>query len=148
MALKCIPLNPAWTGDTKLDLRAIYKRPNGDLTGSLPMRRHHSWEAKGLAYVTLADAESFVLAIPFLRSLGLNPNDFVAGIDGDGRPTPWMAEAYLADEKANQVTADAKLAAMVAEFGVEAVEKITGKPVPDALRAEVTVKTRRDKVPA
>ena len=42
MGLKCIPLNPEWCGQTKLDLRAVYRRPNGDLTSDLPLRRHQN----------------------------------------------------------------------------------------------------------
>src|SRR5262245_19768514 len=117
MAFKCVPLNPAWTGDTKHDMRAIYKRPNGDLTSGLPLRRHHQWESKGLTYVTLADAESLGLAVAALRGQGLNPQDYVAGIDGDGRPTPWKAEAYLADAKTARAEQDAELSAMVERYG-------------------------------
>ncbi len=143
MALKCVPLNHQWCGSTKLDLRAIYRRTNGDLTTSLPLRGHEKWLAKGLEYVTLADAESFSIAAPYLRAEGKNPQDYVAGIDGDGRPTPWNVALYLADTKATRDSADAKLAEMVAEFGVEAVEKITGKSVPDALRpAEAKIEKR------
>lgn len=136
MALKCIPLNPAWTGDTKLDLRAIYRRPNGDITTALPLRRHHSWEAKGLTYVTLADYESFAIAVPFLRASGYNPQEFVAGMDGDGRATPWNADTYSADTKATLASAEADLKALIAEFGVEQVEKIKGITVPAHLRPE------------
>jgi len=136
MPLKTIPLNPAWTGDTKLDLRAIYRKPSGDLTGGLPLRRHHAWEAKGLTYVTLADAESLSMAVPFLRANGLNPQDYVVGIDGDGRPTPWSTDLYLADTAATQVSADAALQALVAQFGVDVVEQIKGIKVPAHLRGD------------
>jgi hypothetical protein len=141
MPLKCVPLNPAWTGDTKLDMRAIYARPNGDLSGSLPLRRHHSWEAKGLRYVTLADSESLALAVPFLRANGLNPQDFVVGTDGDGRPTPWNPEVYQSDNAATRAAEEVKLKSMIDEFGVETVEKITGAKVPEHLKP-VAVETK------
>lgn len=137
MAFKCIPLNPAWTGTTKLDLRAVYKRKNGDLCSNLPLRGHHAWEAKGLEYVTLADAESFERAVPFIRSSGLNPADYICGIDGDGRQTCWNAQMYLADQKVAAGEAEKELAALVEEHGVDAVEAITGKPVPAHLRPKV-----------
>lgn len=144
MPLKCVPLNPAWTGDTKLDLRAVYARANGDLLTSLPMRRHHSWEAKGLRYITLADSESLAIAAPFLRAQGLNPQDFVCGVDGDGRPTPWSNELYQAGTAANMAAADAELVALIEQFGVETVEKIKGAKVPDRLKPQpVEVKAKR-----
>lgn len=143
MAVKCVPLNPDWTGSTKFDMRAIYARPNGDLTTALPLRRHASWEAKGFRYLTLADAESLTLAVPFLRSQGLNPQDFVAGVDGDGRPTPWNSAAYMADVKIKQVDADAELLERVRKYGVETVEQITGQIVPAHIKAQIEVKTKR-----
>lgn len=143
MAVKCVPLNPDWTGSTKMDMRAIYARPNGDLTTALPLRRHTSWEAKGFKYLTLADAESLNLAVPFLRSQGLNPQDFVAGIDGDGRPTPWNPAAYIADVKSKQVDADAELLERVRKYGVETVEQITGQTVPAHIKAQVEPKAKR-----
>lgn len=133
MAFQCVPLNGDWATNTKLDMHAIYARPNGDLA-TLPMRRHHQWEAKGFRYVTLADAESLAIAVPFIRAQGLNPQDFVAGIDGDGRPTPWNVQAYLANQKAHQADADAELKALVEKYGVEQVEQIKGIKVPDHLR--------------
>lgn len=137
---KCVPLNAAWTGDTKLDMHAIYARPNGDLA-TLPMRRHNQWMAKGLTYVTLADAESFRLAAPWLQSQGLNPGEFIAGIDGDGRQTPWIPAKYLAEQQAGRADADAELKALIALHGVETVEAIRGIKVPDHLKPD-TKKTK------
>jgi hypothetical protein len=147
MAFQCVPFNGEWTGDTKLDLRGIYRRPSGDLTSDLPLRRHTKWVAKGLEYVTLADAESFAIAVPFLRAQGLNPQDYVAGRDGDGRPTPWNVEAYLADQQSVRAAKDDEIRALVAEFGVDVVEKIKGIPVPAHLRPE-TKAAKREKASA
>jgi hypothetical protein len=133
MAFQCVPLNPAWTVDTKLDMHAIYARPNGDLA-TLPLRRHHQWTAKGFSYVTLADAESFKIAVPFLSAHGYDPQAFVCGIDGDGRPTCWNVQAYLANQKVHQADAEAELKALIDKFGVEQVEQIKGIKVPDHLR--------------
>ncbi len=136
MALKCVPLNAQWCGSTKLDLRAIYRRRNGDLTSGLPLRGHQTWVAKGLEYVTLADAESLSSAASSLRAEGKNPQDYVAGIDGDGRPTPWNVALYLEDAQVVQAKADADLKTMIEQFGVETVERIKGITVPAHLRPE------------
>jgi len=132
---KCVPLNHAWTGSTKLDLHAIYKRPNGNLA-ALPLRRHHQWMTKGMEYVTLADAQSLSDAAPFLRSQGLNPQEFVCGLDGDGRPTPWIPALYLETQSVNRADADAELKSLVAEHGVDVVERIRGIKVPEHLKPE------------
>ena len=144
MALKCVPFLHELAGDTKLDAHAIYARPNGDLTSGLPMRRHSGWTKKGFKYVTLADAESFKLAVPFLRQQNLDPKDYVCGNDGDGRPTCWNVELYLEDHTAKQAAADAELKAMVEKFGAETVEAIKGIKVPDHLKpAESKVKAAK-----
>jgi hypothetical protein len=135
--LQCVPfLGSLADGGTKQDVRAIYRRPNGDLTSGLPMRRQNQWVTKGLEYVTLADAESLKIAAPMLQAQGLNPQAFVAGIDGDGRPTPWKVDLYLADQKEKQHDADAELRAMIAQYGIETVEAIKGMKVPEHLKHE------------
>lgn len=134
MAFKCVPLLAELTGDTKIDAHAIYRRPSGDLTSGLPMRRHHQWQAKGLEYVTLADASSLGKAAPFLRARGLNPQEFVCGHDGDGNATPWNPKAYLADRADQQAVEDADLAALVEKYGVDMVESIKGVKVPEHLK--------------
>ena len=130
MALACVPFQAQFTGDTKLDLRAIYKRPNGDLTSGMPMRRHSQWAQNGLEYVTLADADSLQIAAPFLRASGLNPQDYVCGVDGDGRPTPWNVAKYLEGAAADKVSADQELKALVDKYGADVVESIKGVKVP------------------
>lgn len=128
----CVPLNLDWTGSTKLDLHGIYDRGNGDLC-TLPMRRHQQWMAKGFSYVTLADAESFKKAVPFLQAVGKNPQDYIAGIDGDGRPTPWIAAKYIAEQQATRADSDAELKGLIDQYGVEQVEKIRGAKIPARL---------------
>src|SRR5689334_9256179 len=80
--LKLIPFNSAWVDHTKLDLKAIYRRPRyvkdefdqdvrelgpdglplWDLTTPLPVKQHNKWVAKGFEYVTLADRDSLIEA--------------------------------------------------------------------------------------
>src|SRR5687767_14806367 len=107
--LKCVPLDPAWTGsETKLDLRAIYRRKKQDnwgkpildqdgneqwdTTGPLPLRRHNKWLGKGFIYVTLADYESLEQVAPFLEQQGLNWREFIQ--DRRAR-SPFSATLYL-----------------------------------------------------
>jgi hypothetical protein len=142
MALKCVPLNPDWVGNTGLDMRAIYRRPNGDLTADLPLRRHNQWQAKGFEYVTLADASSLKLAAPWLMSKGHNPQEFVAGYSNEGA-TPWNVTKYLEGAHAADVAAADELKRLVDQFGVDAVEKITGKPVPERLKAEAAIAAKK-----
>lgn len=130
MAYPCVPFNATFAGG-KLDIRAIYKRPNGDLM-TLPMRRHYQWEAKGFAYVTIADHDSLMAIRAYLP----NAKQYVVGLDGDGRETPWDVALYLADRKEVQAKEDAELAALVAEHGAEMVEKIKGVKVPAHLKAD------------
>jgi hypothetical protein len=138
MSLKCVPLNPDWVGNTGLDMRAIYRRPNGDLTTALPLRRHNQWASKGFEYVTMADAESLKMAAGWLMSRGMNPQEFIAGYTNEGG-TPWSVAKYLEGAKVAEASADEETRKLIAQFGVDAVEKITGKPVSDRLRAEAAM---------
>jgi hypothetical protein len=142
MALKCVPLNPDWVGNTALDMRAIYRRPSGDLTTALPLRRHNQWQGKGFEYVTLADAESLKLAAPWLMSRGQNPQEFVAGYTNEGA-TPWNVTKYLEGAQVAEANAAEEMKTLIAQFGVDAVEKITGKPVPERLKAEAAIAAKK-----
>jgi len=133
MAFKCVPEQVAvaiLAGSSKHDGKAIYRRPNGDLTAGLPMRGHQRWVAKGLQYVTIADPESFNIVAPHLE----NPEQYICGRDGDGRKTPWNVALYLKDVASLQESADAELKALVEKYGVEMVESIKGVKVPDHLK--------------
>lgn len=136
MAYPCVPFNPDWANSgTKFDLKAIYARPNGDLC-TLPMRRHYQWAAKGFTYVTLADHNSLAAARV------VNPQQYVVGLDLDGKQTPWLVELYLAEQQDRQGQADADLAALVEKHGAETVEAIKGIKLP------ASVKAKARKVPA
>lgn len=136
-----VPFDPAWTiAGTKYDLKAIYRRPQRttdefdrvvpavnaqgipmwDLTGPLPLRRHADWVAKGYEYVTLADMESLEKAAPGLRKRGLNPQEFIQ----HPQLGPWNPKMYLKVAHEADSAAYAELAALVAQFGAEAVIQI------------------------
>lgn len=148
---KCVPLDNAWTiPGTKLDLKAIYRRParvvgefdevrqavgaDGmplyDITGPLPLRRHSDWLAKGYEYVTLADMKSLEDVAPSLRQRGLSPAEFLQ------HPVfgPWNPKLYLASQGKVDQEKFAQLVAHVRKVGVEAYEDITGKKVPEVVR--------------
>ena len=146
MPLKCIPLRPEWTGSTAPDLRAIYRRrkqdnfgnpildrdgrEQWDTTGALPLRQHAKWAAKGFEYITLADEESLGKVAGVLRMEGHDPMSFMQ----DRRTrSPFNAEMWLADQKSADDTRMAELRELVAQFGVEAVEKMKG-PIPASIR--------------
>ena len=87
-----VPFDPAWVFG-KADVHAIYRRPNGDLTTALPVRRHLDWSRKGFEWVTLADAGSLAAVAGALRAQGYDVRRFVA----DPRTnSPWSYEAYVA----------------------------------------------------
>lgn len=89
--MELVPFDPGWVLG-KLDLHAIYRRPNGDLTTALPVRRHLDWVRKGLTWVTLADRESLQAAAPSLRAQGIDPARCVAD---PSTGSPWAHDAYV-----------------------------------------------------
>ena len=122
---RCVPLDLAWTGDTKIDIRAIYRRPDGhggwDLTGALPLRRHNDWLRKGFVYVTLADGESLKVAAPALQAQGLDWRTFIHDVRTG---SPWQPDQYRTQQALEQSAEETELRTLIAEFGVEAVVKI------------------------
>jgi hypothetical protein len=146
---RCVPLDHAWTGDTKLDIRAIYRRPSAtggwDLTTALPLRRHSQWLQKGFEYVTLADGESLQVAARTLQANGLDWREFICDIRTQ---SPWNVELYLKD-RATQDAADLEeLRTLIAEFGVDAVVKIKQQQnpnfrLPKALEPETVAAKKR-----
>lgn len=138
--LKCIPLDPAWTGsETKLDLKAIYRRrkqnnwgtpeldadgrEQWDTTGPLPLRRHNAWVRKGYVYVTLADYDSLEKAAPYLveRDPSLNWRSYIQDLK---TRSPFNPELYLQGLNEQLAGELAELRAMVAKYGVDAVTEI------------------------
>lgn len=160
--LKCVPLNTAWTGsETKLDLKAIYRRrkqdnwgkpildknkmEQWDTTGPLPLRRHHQWVNKGFVYVTLADYDSLEKIAPELEAQGLPWREFIQ----DRRTrSPFSAELYQAGLKEELKTELADIKALIEEHGPEAVAAIMqrerpGWKIPAALE-DVKQKKKRE----
>lgn len=140
MPLKCVPLVPGMFGDTKLDLKAIYRRrkqdnwgtpeldANGleqwDLTGPLPLRRHQDYVNKGFEYLTLADEQSLVDA----RHLVPHWEQY-ANQDRRTR-SPFSQALYLEDVRSHDDRELVDLREMVEQFGPEAVTAIRRKTQP------------------
>lgn len=141
MALKCIPLNLDWCGDTKHDFHAIYARrkqdnwgtphldamgrEQWDATSPLPMRQHMAWEKKGFRYITLAitrDDHRWGMVANWIRqSTGENPEDYIQDrrTRSTFNPALWVADADRERQQALEA-----LRAQVAKFGAEAVVEI------------------------
>lgn len=155
MALLLVPFNSAWITHDKLDLHAVYKRPrfvqdefgefarevdkvtgepSWDLTGALPVRQHNKWEAKGFKYITLANTDSLIDAVrsgTLLAPDGMSPtSDWQQYANGAAR-NPWNYKKYLEGTKGLEKAEADDLAADIAEFGWEAVEKIRRRKDPD-----------------
>lgn len=136
---KPVPFYDEWIAHEKIDVHAIYRRPiladdgeqlldghgvpQWDLTGGLPMRRHHDWVRKGYQYVTLADSKSLANKIvqQLLRRDGLNAADFIMLRNRVVGTSPWNPKLYLASQQDVDRQAVDKLAAAVAKFGSAAV---------------------------
>lgn len=124
---KAVPFNPKWIDHDKIDVRAIYRRPvrdargravlkdgvpQWDLTGGLPVRRHHDWVKKGFEYVTLASGEDLV------KAGVVGPRDFIMD---EFEMSPWNPEMYLAMAHVVERQRTDALAEMVEQFGSDAV---------------------------
>lgn len=158
---KAVPLDPAWVHPgTKLDLKAIFRRPRRrvgddgalvhersreglllyDLTGPLPLRRFSDWTAKGFEYVTLADAVSLKEAAPYLRARGLDPNEFVLQRNTITGASPWSEPLYSQAQAAIDSQRAEELRALVAQLGSRAVQTMirattdAGFELPEELR--------------
>lgn len=138
--LKLVPFNDAWIDHAKLDLRAIYRRPQfaldefdqtvkkigpdgqplWDLTGPLPVKAHNRWKAKGFEYVTLADRDSLVAAAQKGTLMGGSVRDF----DQHQTGGPWNYKMYLAGQSQQDTDAMLQLRANVQRFGSAAYEAI------------------------
>jgi hypothetical protein len=152
--LKLVPFKSAWVEKSKLDLKAIYRRPKWvmnefdewvqavdadgttiwDLTTPLRVLDHNKHLAKGFEYVTLASREDLYKA----GQQGL--------IDGNWREYdqhqsggPWNAKMYLASAKTTDTAVTQQLREDIAKFGWETVEELGRRRdpkfrVPDVLK--------------
>jgi hypothetical protein len=140
---KCVPIENSWTiQGTKLDLKAIYRRPRRrvgeydeiipehgpdglplyDLTGPLPLRRHADWIAKGFEYVTVVasprnDDGAWPAIAASLRAKNLNPADYLQ----HPHFGTWNPKLYLATADQVEASKVSELQALVEQLGSEAV---------------------------
>lgn len=144
--LKLVPFNNAWVDHDKLDLKAIYRRPRyvedaygelvreqtpeglpaWDLTGGLSLKYHNKHLAKGFEYVTLADRESLVEA----AKAGTIQGDWREYVQDPRTSGPWHYRKYVEGQAVADTVAAQQLAADVAEFGADAVERLMQRQNP------------------
>jgi hypothetical protein len=150
--LRLVPFNNAWVQHDKLDLHAIYKRPqyvrndydeevlkrdeNGqvcyDLTTPLPVRQHNKWAGKGFVYVTLATRGDLKSA----HEKGTLLNDKghpVHWKEYDQHQTggPWHWKMYLDGQQGVDASYLTVLESQVRRFGSEAVEELRREQDPN-----------------
>lgn len=151
--LKLVPFHDSWVTNYKLDLKAIYRRPQRatnefdevvqaegpdglplwDVTTPLRVLDHNKHLAKGFEYVTLASRDDLMKAAK-------------AGTVADWRQYdqhqtggPWNAKMYAKGQQTADLADLELLKADVSKFGVEAVEAIRRRTdpafrVPEALK--------------
>jgi uncharacterized protein YbjQ (UPF0145 family) len=117
------PFNPDWADQgTKLDLKAIYRRPEAgiNLTGPLPVRRHNDWSKKGLKFVSLASGEECAQVTGWLRAQGVDTAELRKSYGGPPS-MPFLTDLYIKEQRANDADALKELQAKVDKFGADAV---------------------------
>lgn len=145
-----VPFRNQWAGsETKLDLKAWYRRPAADggfsVVGPLPLRRHLDWMRKGFEYVTLGTLDDVALVAPMLRAEGL---DVEAMRKSYSKASPYgflMAE-YLKSERVKDADFVSEIQAKVDRYGAEAVVEMMRMQDPGfTLPAGVKVKEHAGK---
>jgi hypothetical protein len=144
--MELVPFHDNWTGsETKLDLKAIYRRKGAgiNLTSPLPLRRHKSWAAKGLEYVSLATMHDLSLVAGDLRAMGHDPLPMRSSFDREGH---FDTAQYIKQAQREDATFIAELQAKVDKFGVDTVTEMMrmndhGFVMPDAIKAPEPVET-------
>lgn len=137
-----VPFDERWITHDKCDVHAIYRRPilddvgeqqldaHGvplwDLTGGLPVRRHHDWTRKGFEYVTLADVQSLrnKVVVQGLVEQGLKPADFIMLRNRVAGASPWNAQLYLASQSTRDRSQADHLTRLVESRGSDAVRDV------------------------
>ena len=137
-----VPFDPRWIAHDKVDVHAIYRRPilddvgeqsldaygvpMWDLTGGLPVRRHHDWIRKGFEYVTLADVESLrnKIVVQGLVEQGLKPGDFIMLRNRISGASPWNPQLYLASQSTRDRAQADGLTSLVELRGSDAVRDV------------------------
>jgi hypothetical protein len=119
-----VPLFSQVTGsETKLDLKAIYRRPGPGvtLTSPLPLRRHKDWEAKGFTYVSVSTLAELGQIAGVVRESGRDPLAMRSSFDRDGN---FDVPQYLRQAKADDDTYRLELQAKVDKHGPEIVTEL------------------------
>lgn len=160
--LRLVPFNQKWVTHDKLDLHAIYRRPQHaedaygerhqivdpetgepqwDVTSDLPVKQHNKWLAKGYQYVTLATEKDLHEAA---RQGTLQDEDgnpvAPAHFKQDPRTgAPWNWRKYSEGAKSTSSADFEQLKADVRMFGSDAVETLRkrenrGFALPESLR--------------
>lgn len=109
---------------TKLDLKAIYRRPDPrgiTLTSPLPFRRHEDWQAKGFEFVTLATLGDLGEAANTIRAHGHDPLRMRDCYDRNGH---FDVAKYLKQAQVTDAARLVDLQAKVDKFGAEAVTEL------------------------
>lgn len=124
--MQLVPFHEQWAGsETKLDLKALYRRPSVhggfSLTSPLPLRRHLDWKRKGFDYVTLASIEDVQPVLGMLGQDGIDLQALRKSYDKNGN---FDTAAYLKTERQKDDAFQVELQAKVDKFGVEAVTEM------------------------
>jgi hypothetical protein len=152
--LKLVPFSAAWVDSHKLDLKAIYRRPQWvmnefdewvkavdadgntlwDLTTPLRVMQHNKHEAKGFEYVTLASREDLMRA----AHAGTIPGNW-REYDQHQTGGPWNAKMYQSSAKIADTAATQQLREDILQYGWETVEALRRRSdpafrVPDVLK--------------
>ena len=119
-----VPFHEKWAGsETKLDLKAWYRRPSVhggfSLVGPLPLRRHLDWVRKGFDYVSLSTLEELGLVAAQLRAEGHNLDALRQAFDR--RTGLFDLAAYQKTEQTKDTAFLADLQQKVDKHGAETV---------------------------
>src|SRR5690349_6978742 len=122
-----VPFHSQWAGsETKLDLKAWYRRPSVhggfSLSGPLPLRRHLDWTRKGFEYVSLSTLEELGLVAAHLRSEGYDVDAMRKSFDR--RTGLFDIATYLKTEHQSDTAFLAELQAKVDRHGPEIVTEL------------------------
>lgn len=125
--MQLVPFHEKWAGsETKLDLKAIYRRPSVHggftLTSPLPLRRHLDWTRKGFDYVTLSSIEDVQPVLATLSQDGIDLPTLRKSYDA--RTGVFDTATYLKTERQKDDAFVTELQAKVDKFGMDAVTEM------------------------
>lgn len=148
--MQLVPFHEDWVGSqTKLDLKAIYRRPSVHggftLTGALPLRRHLDWKRKGFDYVTLGSIEDVQQVLPMLTMDGIDLASLRKSYDRNGA---FDTATYLKTERQKDDAFLLELQAKVDKYGVDAVTEMMKLQDPSFVMPALVTKARGKKAEA